>query len=96
MTQISAPVSVGELLDKMAILQIKSERISDEAKLANVCRELEVLGATWVASGLDRPELEPLKHIDPAGPQPGGDERVELIRHQMLGNRVPRARFDAC
>jgi len=61
MTQISAPVSVGELLDKMAILQIKSERISDEAKLANVCRELEVLGATWVASGLDRPELEPLK-----------------------------------
>jgi DNA-binding GntR family transcriptional regulator len=61
MTQISAPVSVGELLDKMAILQIKSERISDEAKLANVRRELEVLGATWVASGLDRPELEPLK-----------------------------------
>jgi DNA-binding GntR family transcriptional regulator len=61
MTQISAPVSVGELLDKMAILQIKSERIGDEAKLANVRRELEVLGATWQASGLDRPELAPLK-----------------------------------
>ncbi len=61
MTQISAPVSVGELLDKMAILQIKSERIEDPAKVANVRRELEVLDRTWQASGLDRPELEPLR-----------------------------------
>ncbi|MEJ2515191.1 MAG: DUF6165 family protein [Gammaproteobacteria bacterium] len=61
MTQISAPVSVGELLDKMAILQIKSERIEDAAKVANVRKELEVLDSTWQASGLDRPELQPLR-----------------------------------
>src|SRR5690606_27531905 len=36
MSEISVPVSFGELLDKIAILQIKSERMSDPAKLANV------------------------------------------------------------
>ncbi len=47
MALISVPVSFGELLDKIAILQIKSERMRDAAKLANVRRELEVLEATW-------------------------------------------------
>ena len=36
--EILVPVSFGELLDKISILQIKSERISDEGKLANVRR----------------------------------------------------------
>ena len=43
MDHILVPVSPGELIDKLTILQIKSERITDEAKLANVRRELEVL-----------------------------------------------------
>jgi hypothetical protein len=37
------PVSWGELLDKITILEIKSERMDDAAKLANVRRELELL-----------------------------------------------------
>lgn len=32
-------ISAGELLDKIAILEIKREKIRDEAKLANVVRE---------------------------------------------------------
>ena len=47
--EISVPVSFGELLDKISILQIKSERISDEAKLANVRTELSALEKTWMA-----------------------------------------------
>ena len=43
MTAILVPVSVGELLDKIAILRIKAARISDPAKLANVARELAAL-----------------------------------------------------
>lgn len=35
MSEILVPVSFGELLDKIAILQIKSERMQDAAKLAN-------------------------------------------------------------
>lgn len=37
------PVSHGELLDKISILQIKSERINDSRKLYNVNEELRVL-----------------------------------------------------
>jgi uncharacterized small protein (DUF1192 family) len=45
MTDLLVPVSVGELLDKIAILRIKNERIADPAKLANIRRELTALDA---------------------------------------------------
>ena len=47
---IQVPVSPGEVLDKITILEIKSERISDAGKLANVKRELELLQASWQQS----------------------------------------------
>ena len=40
---VLAPISLGELLDKIVILEIKSERMKHEDKLANVRRELESL-----------------------------------------------------
>ena len=49
MSEILVPVSFGELLDKIAILQIKSERMGDPAKLANVRNELSALEKTWMA-----------------------------------------------
>ena len=49
MSEILVPVSFGELLDKIAILQIKSERMTDPAKLANVRNELSALEQTWMA-----------------------------------------------
>ena len=49
MSQISVPVSHGELIDKITILEIKAARITDAAKLANVRTELELLNATWKA-----------------------------------------------
>ena len=50
MSDISVPVSPGELLDKITILRIKSKRMSDTRKLANVRVELKVLEETWSAS----------------------------------------------
>jgi uncharacterized protein YukE len=50
MKQIQVPVSPGELLDKITILEIKSERMADEEQLANVRRELALLNQTWAAS----------------------------------------------
>lgn len=47
MQEISVPISPGELLDKITILRIKSARMQDAAKLANVRRELELLERTW-------------------------------------------------
>ena len=49
MSEILVPVSFGELLDKLAILQIKSERMTDAGKLANVRNELAALETTWMA-----------------------------------------------
>ncbi|MCD2178791.1 DUF6165 family protein [Rhizobium sp. C1] len=40
---IEVPVSWGELVDKITILEIKSERIKDVKQLANVTRELWLL-----------------------------------------------------
>ncbi|MFC5437625.1 DUF6165 family protein [Rhodanobacter umsongensis] len=47
MSLIQTPVSCGELIDKITILEIKSRRIADAAKLANVRNELDLLNATW-------------------------------------------------
>lgn len=41
--EVTVTVSVGELLDKITILQIKQERIHDSKKRANVTKELEIL-----------------------------------------------------
>ncbi|HEX7815872.1 DUF6165 family protein [Dyella sp.] len=47
MSLIQTPVSYGELIDKITILEIKSRQIKDPAKLANVRNELDLLNATW-------------------------------------------------
>lgn len=54
---LSAEISVGEFLDKVTILEIKSERIRDPAKLENVARELETLRRTWSSSTFAREDL---------------------------------------
>jgi Family of unknown function (DUF6165) len=49
MSLITTPISHGELIDKITILEIKSEQMTDPAKLANVRKELELLNAVWAA-----------------------------------------------
>ena len=43
---ILAPISAGELVDKITILRVKAQRIGDPAKEANVRKELALLEAT--------------------------------------------------
>lgn len=42
---VLVPVSWGEIIDKITILEIKAERLTDPAKLANVTKELGELTA---------------------------------------------------
>lgn len=42
---VSLPVSIGEAIDKLTILQIKAERISNADKLVNINKELSILKA---------------------------------------------------
>lgn len=54
MAELLVPVSPGELIDKITILEIKSARMTDAAKLHNVRTELALLNETWNASGFSR------------------------------------------
>jgi len=47
MSELNIPVAVGELIDKITILGIKSERSGDPAKLENIRRELDLLEGVW-------------------------------------------------
>jgi len=61
MSEILVPVSFGELLDKIAILQIKSERMGDAVKLANVRKELDALDGTWAAHPASKKDISALR-----------------------------------
>jgi hypothetical protein len=58
MSEIKVAISPGELLDKITILRIKSERMSDPAKLSNVRVELRSLEETWNSSAYARINIE--------------------------------------
>lgn len=61
MNTILIPVSIGELADKLTILEIKAERIEDAGKRAHVQVELEGLRALWSPLEGAQEELAPLK-----------------------------------
>jgi tetratricopeptide (TPR) repeat protein len=58
---IAIPGAAGELIDKITILEIKSDRISDENKLKNVRNELQLLRATQANEDLNRQGLDELQ-----------------------------------
>lgn len=51
-------VSFGELVDKITILEIKSTRITDPAKLTNVRNELTALSEVWDCIQRDKPSAD--------------------------------------
>ncbi|MEP1216519.1 MAG: DUF6165 family protein [Marinobacter sp.] len=58
---IKVPVSFGEVLDKITILEIKSERIADPEKVRNVRLELDELSATWNEAVQDQAAIADLR-----------------------------------
>ena len=60
MENIKVPVSPGEVLDKITILEIKSERMSDPDKVHNVKAELSLLQETWNENIRDTREIQSL------------------------------------
>ena len=58
---VYAPISVGELIDKITILKIKSHLIKDEDKLYNIEKELQSLEELKDELKLDLDKLDPLQ-----------------------------------
>ena len=59
-------ISIGELVDKVTILHIKSEKIADPEKLKNIRKEFEILNSTMNAAEIDSnsPEYRRLYEIN--------------------------------
>ena len=57
---IDISVSVGEVMDKLTILQIKSERIDDAQKLKNVHKEIAALTPACARPEFNTPEVQTL------------------------------------
>ena len=57
MSELLVPISPGELIDKITILEIKSARMTDAAKLHNVRTELALLNETWRASAFSAVDI---------------------------------------
>lgn len=89
MAEISVPVSFGELLDKIAILEIKGERMRDPAKLENVRRELAALQATWRAHPASAQDIGALRAALKAV-----NERLWVIEDDIRAKEKAQA-FDA-
>ena len=80
MSLIQTPVSYGELIDKITILEIKSRRITDDAKLANVRNELDLLNATWANDAASQTDVS--------------DERARLLAvNELLWDIEERIRL---
>lgn len=94
--------SPGEFLDKLTILEIKSERIQDPAKLENINRELDHLRSVWNASPAARTDVSAttseLKTVNEAlwdiedkirikeGERSFDDEFIQLARSVYIQN----------
>ena len=89
MSEIKVPISPGELLDKITILRIKAQRMSDPAKLSNVRLELRTLEETWGASAYAKvdigADIDALSLVN---------ERLWVIEDDIRGKERAQA-FDA-
>ena len=69
-TPLAIPAAVGELLDKITILELKAAAAADGAARDNVLRELAALQALRDAAGCDAPSVRAvereLKHVNGA------------------------------
>jgi hypothetical protein len=65
MSTIKAPISVGELFDKITILELKQEHTQDPIKLANIQTELSELNALAKnIAGVDPEQISRLKKVN--------------------------------
>jgi hypothetical protein len=55
---INIEISIGEFFDKLTILEIKQERIRDQAKLVNINKEFDALNALLDELPISRADVE--------------------------------------
>ena len=61
---VEVQVSIGELFDKLTILQIKKEKITDTDKLSNVRNEYDLINQKTLTIEIDQQLVKQLKDIN--------------------------------
>ena len=56
--QINVPISIGELVDKITILEIKSKKIHNNKKLTNINNELDSLNSVLINTQINLASLD--------------------------------------
>ena len=56
--KINIPVSVGELVDKVTILEIKIKKIKDKSKLKDVRKELDLLKKVFIKKNINLKKIK--------------------------------------
>ena len=56
--KINIPVSVGELVDKVTILEIKIKMIKDKSKLKDVRKELDLLKKVFIKKNINLKKIK--------------------------------------
>ena len=56
--EIKGPISLGELIDKITILEIKNEKINNKEKLKNISNELDKLFSLLNSLQLSKKDLD--------------------------------------
>jgi predicted nuclease with TOPRIM domain len=59
---ILAPISIGELVDKITILELKASKTTDAIKLANIQKELRLLNESYNSLHMDVTALKEELH----------------------------------
>lgn len=58
--EVNVPISLGELLDKISILEIKKQKIVDKTKNENISKELKSLKSKFNKLNISSNEVEKL------------------------------------
>lgn len=88
-TAVDVPVSPGELIDKITILEIKCARIADDAKRANVANELALLNGARDAAIAPSAALDALAAALRAVNGELWDIEDAIRRHERAGDFGP-------
>jgi hypothetical protein len=86
---LTVPISLGELTDKITILEIKCARITDPDRLHNVEHEYRLLSDLWGSSVPDDQELSDLRAALQAINQTLWQVEDDLRDHERRGDFGP-------
>ena len=87
MTSILIPVSAGELVDKITILEIKEARITDAGKVASVKAELALLMVEFIKL----PQSEELSRL--RGALKSANEKIWDVEESVRQSGIGDAKF---